>query len=148
MRISAVIVGFCALLAMSTNVAADVLQFVCVGKESIYTETFEAYQQNLTHKPATVQIELDRGRKTMSVSGTTTAEGKGALKDNPTAFEALFERKRVIYEVPFKYVQVSLPQSSNDITIIAMTHEDLYEPDAEGRLLFSGTCRLPKQKNE
>jgi hypothetical protein len=144
MRAHALVLALCGTLSITAEAAADVLQFECVGKESIYTTTFEEHQQNLTERPTTVQIELDRTRKTLTVSGTTTADGKGALKVNPASFDAIYERARVIYEVPFKYVQVHLPQARNDLSIIAATHLDLSEPEAEGRLLFSGICRLPK----
>jgi hypothetical protein len=93
-------------------------------------------------------VELDRTRLTLSVSGTTAADGKGALQVTPASFDASFERARVIYEVPFRYVQVHLPQGRNDLSIIATTHLDLSEPEAEGRLLFRGTCRLPKVKSK
>jgi hypothetical protein len=62
-------------LALAADAAADTLQFVCVGTESIYTETFAEHQENLTKRPATVQVEVDLEKKTMSVSGTTNADG-------------------------------------------------------------------------
>jgi hypothetical protein len=57
-------------LPLAADAAADTLQFVCVGTESIYTATFAEHQENLTKRPATVQMEVDLEKKTMSVSGT------------------------------------------------------------------------------
>jgi hypothetical protein len=130
------------------DAGAETLQFVCVGEELIYTETFGENQENLTRRPRTIQIELNREKKTMSVSGTTNADGKGALEESTASFATSFQRARVIYEIPFKYVLAGLSQARNELSILATTHLDLAEPDAEGRLLFKGLCRPPKRKSE
>jgi len=148
MRVHAPVLVSFGLLSITADAAADVIQFDCVGKESIYTTRFEEHQENLTERPTTVRIELDRTQMRLSVSGTTAADGEGILKITPASFDASFERARVIYEVPFRFVQVHLPQNRNDLSIIATTHLSLSEPEAEGRLLFSGTCRPPKLKSK
>lgn len=126
-------------------VRADILTYVCMGKESTFPETIEE-QQELTERPATVRIEIDRQKKTMRLSGTTTADGQGALRTTTTLLDTSYPGARVIYETSFKYVLVWLSQTKNTLSVIASTHLSLSEPDAEGRALFSGNCRLPTKK--
>jgi len=129
----------------TVEAAADVLLFDCVGQESSYAASFAEHQANVTQRPLAIRIEMDRDNKSMSVKGTSDADGAGPLSVSPEAFKTIFEKTRIIYEVPFKYVQVQMLQAQNSVLIFAVTHLDLSEPNAEGRVLFTGNCRLPKR---
>ena len=132
-------------LGTTTAASADLVVFDCVGKESIYTPTFEEHQTNLIERSAAVRLEIDRKEKTMSLKGTTNADGRGPLNITPASFNTSYTKPMIIYEVHFKHVLINLAQTKNELAVIASTHLDLSAPDAEGRLLFRGICRLPSK---
>ena len=114
----------------------------------IYTETVEEHQQNLTQLSATVRIEIDRQKQTMTLSGTKKADGTGALRTSATFSVTSYPRTMVIYEVVYKHVLVNFSQARNELTVIGSTHPDASSPDAEQRLLFRGICRPTLQKGQ
>jgi hypothetical protein len=134
-------------LLASTAAQADVLTFVCMGKESHYPKAIEGPEDKIVEKPTTVHVEIDRQKKTLTMRGTALADGNGPATLSPTKYEASYPKTITILGVTYKHVFVTLPQNSNRMSVIASTHLQFDAPEWEGRSLFSGICRPPTQKS-
>ncbi|HEY7642859.1 MAG TPA: hypothetical protein VH814_24200 [Steroidobacteraceae bacterium] len=136
-----------AALLTSTSVAADVLSFVCVGTEKFYAKTLEGGDPELPERPTTIQLEFDRQKQTITLHGTTQADGTGPARPAYGTFNTSYQKTNVFFGVTFKYVLISVPKTTNQLVVIASTHPSLDPDEAEGRAVFVGNCRLPMKKN-